>query len=84
MTALDDARTNRTPEDPADYLSTGELALLADEAAAEALTAEQIVDAVRNLAIQWAYQSTDYDDDTEQQIEDGRTLLRLINGGETS
>ena len=30
---IDDART---PEDPADYLSTGELALLADEAAAEA------------------------------------------------
>ena len=38
MTTLDDARINRIPEDPADYLSPGELALLADEAEAEACT----------------------------------------------
>ncbi|HVV70199.1 MAG TPA: hypothetical protein VHI52_01665 [Verrucomicrobiae bacterium] len=30
------------------------------------------------IAESWAYQDTDYDEDTEQQIADGNTLLRLL------
>ena len=35
MTDISDARTNRVPERPEDYLSADELAFLADEEAAE-------------------------------------------------
>lgn len=35
---------------------------------------------VRNLATEWVTQSNDYDEDTEQQIADGRTLLGILDG----
>lgn len=34
--------------------------------------------AVRNLAIKWETQPTDYDEDTEQQIADGRELMAVL------
>ena len=34
--------------------------------------------AVLELADRWATQSTDYDEDTEQQIEDGNAIVRAI------
>lgn len=36
------------------------------------------LDAVVALARKWATQSTDWDEDTEQQIEDGAELLTLL------
>lgn len=38
------------------------------------------IDRVRALATSWAEQPTDYDEDTERQIEDGRELLALLDG----
>jgi hypothetical protein len=37
------------------------------------------VEAVRALATEWATQPNDYDEDTEQQIEDGNAILRAID-----
>ena len=34
--------------------------------------------AVLTLADRWATQSTDYDEDTEQQIDDGKAIVRAI------
>ena len=34
--------------------------------------------AVLDLADRWAAQSTDYDEDTEQQIDDGKAIVRAI------
>ena len=34
--------------------------------------------AVLDLADRWATQSTDYDEDTEQQIDDGKAIVRAI------
>lgn len=34
--------------------------------------------AVTELAVQWANQPTDYDEDTEQQIADGNELLAVL------
>ena len=34
--------------------------------------------AVLELAYRWATQSTDYDEDTEQQIDDGKAIVRAI------
>ena len=34
--------------------------------------------AVLELADRWATQSTDYDEDTEQQIDDGKAIVRAI------
>ena len=50
------------------------------EARAEA--AEQAVHRVRGMAEAWATQPNDYDEDTEQQIEDGNAILRALDGGE--
>ena len=36
------------------------------------------LDAVLDLADRWATQGTDYDEDTEQQIEDGNAIVRAI------
>lgn len=34
--------------------------------------------AVLDLADRWATQGTDYDEDTEQQIDDGKAIVRVI------
>lgn len=49
---------------------------------ARAEAAEATVQLVRGMAESWATQPTDYDEDTEQQIEDGRAILRALDGGE--
>ena len=36
------------------------------------------IETIRSTADRWANQPTDYDEDTEQQIEDGRELLAVI------
>ena len=48
---------------------------------ARAKAAEQVVRRVRGMAEAWATQPTDYDEDTEQQIEDGKAILRALDGG---
>ena len=48
---------------------------------ARAEAAEATVQLVRGMAESWATQPTDYDEDTEQQIEDGRAILRALDGG---
>jgi hypothetical protein len=40
----------------------------------------ELIDMAGKLADEWADQSTDYDEDTEQQIADGRTLRGLLRG----
>ena len=40
------------------------------------------IERVRGMAEAWATQPTDYDEDTEQQIEDGKAILRALDGGE--
>ena len=61
---------------------TGPDALAAVKAlTARAKAAEQVVRRVRGMAESWATQPTDYDEDTEQQIEDGRAILRALDGG---
>ena len=47
-------------------------------AEARAESAEATIARVRELAVQWRDQSTDYDEDTEQQIADGRELCNLL------
>lgn len=37
-----------------------------------------VLSEIAALAERWAYQATDYDEDTEQQIADGNELLRLL------
>ena len=49
---------------------------------ARAEAAEQTIQRVRGLAEAWATQPNDYDEDTEQQIEDGKAILRALDGGE--
>ena len=39
---------------------------------------ETALEAVAELAAQWAHQASDYDEDTEQQITDGNALLILL------
>ena len=39
------------------------------------------VERVRALATEWATQPNDYDEDTEQQIEDGGAILRALDDG---
>lgn len=41
-----------------------------------------VLERVRAVAENWANQPTDYDEDTEQQIWDGRHLLDLLNGAQ--
>ena len=62
------------------------LALL--DAAAERDRLAEAVERVRALATEWATQPTDYDEDTEQQIEDGNAIVRALEatpetGGES-
>ena len=49
-----------------------------------AKAAEAKLDSVAKLADEWATQPTDYDEDTEQQIEDGRTVLAIIKPAKPS
>jgi hypothetical protein len=70
--------------DPQLYLLLARIAeLTAEKEAAEAeverLTAERLE--IRRLAVEWAHQATDYDDDTEAEIMCGRAILRAM--GET-
>ena len=58
------------------------LALL--DAAAERDRLTEAVERVRALATEWATQPNDYDEDTEQQIEDGGAILRALDGGAES
>ena len=55
------------------------LALL--DAAAERDRLAEAVERVRALATEWATQPNDYDEDTEQQIEDGGAILRALDDG---
>ena len=54
------------------------------DAAAERDRLAGAVERVRALATEWATQPNDYDEDTEQQIEDGGAILRAIDGGAES
>ena len=49
------------------------------DAAAERDELAAKVERVRALATEWATQPTDYDEDTEQQIEDGNAILRALD-----
>lgn len=42
------------------------------------MTDREVLDTIRKLATEWATQPFDYDEDTEQQIADGRVLLGLL------
>ena len=53
-----------------------------DNARAEVERLSAQVEAVRKWATACATQATDYDEDTEQQIEDGRKVLRILDGGQ--
>ena len=53
-----------------------------DALAARAEAAEATVRRVRGMAEAWATQPTDYDEDTEQQIEDGKAIVRALDGGD--
>ena len=64
--------------------TVGDLLDAATERDALAATVER----VRALATEWATQPTDYDEDTEQQIEDGNAIVRALEatpetGGES-
>ena len=50
------------------------------DAAAERDRLAGAVERVRALATEWATQPNDYDEDTEQQIEDGGAILRALDG----
>ena len=41
------------------------------------------VERVQAIAAEWATQPTDYDEDTEQQIEDGKQILAILEALET-
>ena len=49
------------------------------DAAAERDRLAGAVERVRALATEWATQPTDYDEDTEQQIEDGNAIVRALD-----
>ena len=49
------------------------------DAAAERDALAGAVERVRALATEWATQPNDYDEDTEQQIEDGGAILRALD-----
>ena len=49
------------------------------DAAAERDRLAAAVERARVLATEWATQPTDYDEDTEQQIEDGNAILRALD-----
>ena len=49
------------------------------DAAAERDRLAGAVERVRALATEWATQPNDYDEDTEQQIEDGGAILRALD-----
>ena len=51
------------------------------DAAAERDRLAGAVERVRALATEWATQPNDYDEDTEQQIEDGGAILRALDDG---
>ena len=51
------------------------------DAAAERDALAAAVERARVLATEWATQPTDYDEDTEQQIEDGGAILRALDDG---
>ena len=51
------------------------------DAAAERDRLAEAVERVRALATEWATQPNDYHEDTEQQIEDGGTILPALDGG---
>ena len=51
------------------------------DAAAERDALAAAVERVRALATEWATQPNDYDEDTEQQIEDGGAILRALDDG---
>ena len=51
------------------------------DAAAERDRLAEAVERVRALATEWATQPNDYDEDTEQQIEDGGAILRALDDG---
>ena len=53
-----------------------------DNARAEVERLTALVAEVREWATACATQATDYDEDTEQQIEDGREVLRILDGGQ--
>ena len=53
-----------------------------DNARAEVDRLGAAVEAVRKWATACATQATDYDEDTEQQIEDGREVLRILDGAD--
>ncbi|WP_156749636.1 hypothetical protein [Mycobacterium sp. E1747] len=42
------------------------------------LNPDKVLQIIAALAQSWAYQDTDYDGDTEQQIADGNLLLRIL------
>ncbi|MFG1794198.1 hypothetical protein [Nocardia sp. NPDC049149] len=48
------------------------------------MTERELLDTIRELATEWATQPNDYDEDTEQQIDDGRVLLGLLEGSTES
>ena len=50
----------------------------AREQAATLAERERLLGVIETLANDWADQATDYDEDTEQQIQDGRILRDLI------
>ena len=65
------------PHDGIGFLVRALPALL--DAAAERDRLAEAVERVRALATEWATQPTDYDEDTEQQIEDGNAILRALD-----
>ena len=67
------------PHDGIGFLVRAIPALL--DAAAERDRLAGAVERVRALATEWATQPNDYDEDTEQQIEDGGAILRALDDG---
>lgn len=48
-------------------------------ATSDLITARTLaIEEIRALAGKWAHQAVDYDEDTEQQIADGRELLAIL------
>lgn len=64
-------------------MTTGARGLMAaaDKIEARIVEAEKLraaLEEIAKLAREWADQPTDYDEDTEQQIEDGRAIAEII------
>jgi hypothetical protein len=53
----------------------------AETAEIESARLKDTIDRVRKLAKEWAEQPTDYDEDTEQQIDDGNIILATLKDG---